>query len=70
LSELPARLPPRPSLQLALFGGDVVHNGLEHLATLGLNESGLQQLFDEPVNGYKVAQALLSELEVPQLYMW
>ena len=47
-----------------------MHNGLEHLATLGLNESGLQQLFDEPVNGYKVAQALLSELEVPQLYLW
>ena len=57
-------------IQLALFGGDVVHNGLEHLAELGLNRSGLKQLLSEPVNGYRIAQALLHGLDMPQLYVW
>ncbi|KAI7845459.1 hypothetical protein COHA_001009 [Chlorella ohadii] len=60
----------RPPPQLAVFGGDVVHNGLEHLAQLGLNASGLRRLLAEPVNGYKIASALLGQLQMPRLYVW
>ncbi len=50
---LTPRLPrPYPWSQLAVFGGDVVHNGLEHLAQLGLNASGLRRLLAEPVSTF------------------
>lgn len=42
-------------LQLAVFGGDVVHNGLEHLAQLGLNATGLRRLLAEPVSACPTA---------------
>lgn len=49
--------------QLALFGGDVVHNGLEHLAQLGLNATGLRRLLAEPVRGRTLA-AVFCTLDV------
>lgn len=53
-----------------MFGGDVVHNGMERLRTLGLNSSGLAALLAEPVNGYTVAAALLEGLRMPKLFAW
>ncbi|PSC72992.1 metallophosphoesterase [Micractinium conductrix] len=60
----------RPPASLALFAGDVVHNGIKYLATLGLNHTGMARLFAEPVNGFSVAAALLSRLRMPRLYAW
>lgn len=54
----PAPVPPTllPALQLAVFGGDVVHNGLEHLRELGLSAAGLHHLLSEPVGGWPGAR--------------
>jgi hypothetical protein len=57
-------------MQLAVFGGDVVHNGMERLRTLGLNSSGLAALLAEQVNGYTVAAGLLAGLRMPKLFAW
>ena len=60
----------RPAPQLALFGGDIVHNGLERLRELGLNASGLARLFDEPASGYSIAAGVLAELRMDKLFAW
>lgn len=57
-------------VQLALFGGDIVHNGLERLRSLGLNATGLAKLFSEPVNGYTIAGGILQELQMEKLFAW
>lgn len=59
-----------PAPQLALFGGDIVHNGLERLRSLGLNATGLAKLFSEPVNGYTIAGGILQELQMEKLFAW
>lgn len=59
-----------PPPQLAVFGGDVVHDGLKYLRRLGLNATGLRRLYREPVNGFKIAASLLGELRMPRLYVW
>lgn len=59
---------PRP--RLALFGGDVVHNGLDYLAQFGLNTSSISLLAKDNINGYKVARDIFEDLQIPQLFMW
>lgn len=59
-----------PAVDLVLFGGDVVHNGMHHLRDLGLNAEGMRALLTEPVNGFKIARALMSQLTAPPLYVW
>ncbi|KAL4422745.1 hypothetical protein ABPG75_008942 [Micractinium tetrahymenae] len=59
-----------PPPDLVLFGGDVVHNGIARLRELGLDAGGLRRLLAEPVNGFKIAAAVLSQLRSPRLYVW
>jgi hypothetical protein len=56
--------------QLTVFGGDVVHNGLDRLRHLGMNSTGLAALLSEPVNGYTIAAAILRDLQSPKLFAW
>ncbi|KAL4440238.1 hypothetical protein ABPG75_003239 [Micractinium tetrahymenae] len=59
---------PRP--ELVLFGGDVVHNGLDYVSQLGLNQTGLRKLYRDPVNAYKIAAGLFAKLQYPKLFTW
>ncbi|KAI3430463.1 hypothetical protein D9Q98_005058 [Chlorella vulgaris] len=59
-----------PAPQLTVFGGDVVHNGLDRLRHLGMNSTGLAALLSEPVNGYTIAAAILRDLQSPKLFAW
>ncbi|KAL4448928.1 hypothetical protein ABPG77_007645 [Micractinium sp. CCAP 211/92] len=60
----------QPSAGLVLFVGDVVHNGVSRLRELGLDAGGLRRLLKEPTNGFKIAAAILSQLQAPRLYVW
>eukprot|EP00887_Chlorella_sp_A99_P004161 scaffold23.g4161.t1 len=59
---------PRP--QVVLFGGDIVHNGMHYLASLGPH--GLHRpapLFHE-INGFRIAASILSDLEAKPVFAW
>ncbi len=46
------------------------HNGVSRLRELGLDAGGLRRLLKEPTNGFKIAAAILSQLQAPRLYVW
>lgn len=62
------RLDPPPKL-LAMVG-DVVHNGLHILDEFGVNDTGLQQLFDMDVNGYTIGADVFRSIHLPKIYVW
>ena len=49
----------------------MVHNGLQYLAQLGLDDTGIYRLFTDPLqHGYNISYNLLNSLTMPQLFVW
>lgn len=60
-----------PYPKLVAMLGDVVHNGLDILKSdFGIDEHGLQKLFDMGVNGYTIGADIFESIPLPKLYVW
>ena len=59
-----------PTPKLLAMIGDVVHNGLHILDEFGVNETGLQRLFDMDVNGYTIGADIFKSIDLPKIYVW
>ncbi len=59
-----------PPPKLLAMIGDVVHNGLHILDEFGVDQTGLEQLFDMDVNGYTIGADILRSIDLPKLYVW
>mmetsp|Transcript_6256 Transcript_6256/g.12288 ORF Transcript_6256/g.12288 Transcript_6256/m.12288 type:complete len:494 (-) Transcript_6256:63-1544(-) len=69
--QLVAALGVDPSPKLAVLLGDVVHSGLGILQSdFGIDEHGVQKLFDMDVNGYTIGIDIFESIPLPKVFVW